>query len=50
MKILAIDSSGLVASVALVEDEILRGEFTVDNGLTHSQTSMPMIARVLLGI
>ena len=43
MKILAIDSSGQVASVALVQDGVLRGEFTVNNGLTHSQTLLPML-------
>lgn len=29
MKILGLDSSGLVASVAVVEDDVLLGEFTV---------------------
>lgn len=36
MKILAIDSSGLVASVAVVEDETLLAEFTIDYKKTHS--------------
>ena len=43
MKILAIDSSGLVASVAVVEDERLLGEYTIDHKKTHSQTLLPMI-------
>ena len=43
MNILAIDSSGLVASVAYVSDGMLRAEFTVNNGLTHSQTLLPML-------
>ena len=30
MKILALDSSGLVASVALVEDDNMLGEYTVN--------------------
>ena len=30
MKILGLDSSGLVASVAVVEDDVLLGEFTVN--------------------
>lgn len=47
MKILAIDSSGTVASVALLEDEILRAECTVNNRLTHSQTLMPMLEQAL---
>lgn len=43
MKILAIDSSGLVASVAVVADENLVGEFTVNYKKTHSQTLLPMM-------
>ena len=31
MKVLAIDSSGLVAGVALTEDNVLRAEFTVND-------------------
>ena len=43
MKILAIESSALVASAAIVEDELLKAEFTVNNKLTHSETLLPMI-------
>ncbi len=43
MKILAIDSSGMVASVALAEDNVLRAEFTVNDKKTHSQTLLPML-------
>ncbi len=43
MKVLAIDSSGLVASVALAEDEVLRAEFTINDKKTHSQTLLPML-------
>ncbi|MGN0466090.1 MAG: tRNA (adenosine(37)-N6)-threonylcarbamoyltransferase complex dimerization subunit type 1 TsaB [Lachnospiraceae bacterium] len=43
MKILAIDSSGLVASVAIVEEEILIAEYTICHKLTHSQTLLPML-------
>ena len=43
MKILAIDSSGLVASVAIVTEEHLIGEFTVYHKKTHSQTLLPML-------
>lgn len=43
MKLLAIDSSGLVASVAVVCDENLLGEFTVNYKKTHSQTLLPML-------
>ena len=47
MKLLAIDSSGLVASVALLVDDILVGEYTIHNKKTHSQTLLPMIADML---
>ncbi len=43
MKILGIESSGLTASAAIVEDGILKCEFTVNNKLTHSETLLPMI-------
>lgn len=44
MKILALDSSGLVASVAVVEDDILLAEYTVNYKKTHSQTLLPMLS------
>lgn len=43
MKILGIDSSGLVASVAVVEDENMLAEYTVNYKKTHSQTLLPML-------
>lgn len=46
MKILAIDSSGLVASVAVAEDDVLLAEFTVNYKKTHSQTLLPMLENV----
>ncbi|HIQ97748.1 MAG TPA: tRNA (adenosine(37)-N6)-threonylcarbamoyltransferase complex dimerization subunit type 1 TsaB [Candidatus Limivivens merdigallinarum] len=46
MKILALDSSGLVASVALVEDENLLAEYTVNYKKTHSQTLLPMLDEI----
>lgn len=46
MKILALDSSGLVASVAVIEDDNLIGEYTVNYKKTHSQTLLPMLDAV----
>lgn len=46
MKILALDSSGLVASVAVVEDDVLIAEYTVDYKKTHSQTLLPMLDEI----
>lgn len=43
MKILALDSSGLVASAAILEDDNLIAEYTVNYKKTHSQTLLPMI-------
>lgn len=46
MKILAIDSSGLVASVAVTEDDNLIAEYTTNYKKTHSQTLLPMLDEV----
>jgi tRNA threonylcarbamoyladenosine biosynthesis protein TsaB len=46
MKILALDSSGLTASVAVVEEDILVGEYTINYKKTHSQTLLPMLDQV----
>ena len=43
MKILGLDSSGIVASVAIVEDANLIAEYTVNYKKTHSQTLLPML-------
>ena len=47
MYILAIESSGNVASVAIAGKEKILAEYTVNIGKTHSQTLLPMIDRVL---
>lgn len=46
MLILGIDSSGKTASVALCEDQVVLAEYTVNLGLTHSQTLLPMVAEI----
>lgn len=46
MKILALDSSGLVASAALVEDDNLIAEYTIQYKKTHSQTLLPMLEEI----
>ncbi len=50
MKILALDSSAKSASVAILEDRKLLGEFFINIGLTHSQTLMPMVENLLKNI
>ena len=47
MKILSLDSSAQVATVALCEDERLLAEYTLNNGNTHSETLLPMVESVL---
>ena len=46
MKILALDSSGLVASVALLQDETLVADYTKKKKKTHSQTLLPMLDEI----
>ncbi len=46
MKILGLDSSGLVASAAIVEDDILLAEYTTNYKKTHSQTLLPMLDEI----
>lgn len=47
MRILALDSSGLVATVAILEDEQTIAEYTVNYKKTHSQTLLPMLDEVV---
>ena len=47
MRILALDSSGLVASVAIVEEEQTVAEYTVNYKKTHSQTLLPMLDEIV---
>lgn len=46
MKVIAIDSSGLVASVALMEDDTMIAEYTMNYKKTHSQTLLPMLEQM----
>ncbi len=47
MKILSLDSSSVTASVAITENGNILSEKFINNGLTHSQTLMPMVEEVL---
>ncbi len=47
MKILALDSTAIAASVAITEDGALLAEYTVLNGNTHSETLLPMAESAL---
>jgi tRNA threonylcarbamoyladenosine biosynthesis protein TsaB len=52
MKLLAIESSGLVASAAIVTEDTLLAEYTVNFKKTHSQTLLPMVEEIvsMLGV
>lgn len=47
MKILGIDSSGMVASVAVLDEETVLAEYTINHKKTHSQTLLPMLDEVV---
>ena len=47
MKILSIDTSSKICGVAVLEDNNLIKEVAQDNGLTHSETLMPIIKETL---
>ncbi len=47
MKVLCIDTSSKLCSVAILEDTTLIDKIELDNGLTHSQTLMPLIRDIL---
>lgn len=47
MKLIGIDSSGLVASVAIMENDKLVAEYTINNKKTHSQTLLPMLEEIV---
>jgi len=46
MKLLAIDTTGQTASVAVLEYDTLLAEYTINYHMTHSKTIMPMIEQI----
>ena len=47
MNILCIDTTGPVAGAALMQDGAITHEITASHGLTHSETSLPMVDDIL---
>ena len=47
MKILAVDTSSKICSVAILEDDKLVDEIDLDNGKTHSENLMPITKEIL---
>lgn len=46
MRLLAIEASSLVASVAILTDDVITAEYTINHKITHSQTLLPMIDEI----
>lgn len=46
MKIIGIDSSGITASVAIIDEDTLVAEYSVTYKKTHSQTLVPMLDEI----
>ena len=47
MKILSIDTSSPICAVAVLEDSFCIKEISLNNGLTHSESLMPIINEIL---
>ncbi len=47
MRILALDTSTNVATAAILEDDVIIGEYSCNKGKTHSQRLMPMLRDML---
>ena len=47
MKILAIDTSSEICGVAILEDEKLKDDNSLNNGRTHSENLMPLVDEIL---
>ena len=47
MRIVAIDSSGLVASVAILENDSILATYSMNYKKTHSQTLLPMLQEIM---
>ena len=50
MKVLAIESSAVTASVAIMTEDTLIAEYTINYKKTHSQTLLPMIDEICAAI
>ncbi|WP_026496918.1 tRNA (adenosine(37)-N6)-threonylcarbamoyltransferase complex dimerization subunit type 1 TsaB [Butyrivibrio sp. WCD3002] len=46
MKIISLDTSGLVCTVAVTEDDRLLSEFSIQHKITHSELLLPMMEQI----
>lgn len=47
MKILAVDTTSKICSVAILEDNVVIDEINLDSGLTHSENLIPIMKEIL---
>lgn len=47
MKILSVDTSTMISSCSIMEDDVIIGDYNVNQELTHSETLVPMIKELL---
>ena len=47
MKVLAVDTSTVIATCAVMEEEKMLGEYSLDQKMSHSENLVPMIKEVL---
>lgn len=50
MKILALDTSTMMASCAVMDEERVLGEFSLSQEMSHSESLVPMIDEILVGL
>ncbi len=50
MTVLAIESAGSVASVAILKDNRIVGEYSINTGTKHSETLLPMTDALIKSI
>jgi len=50
MKALAVDTSSVIAAVAVMEDGVILGEYILNNIKKHSQKLIPMISGIMKDI
>ena len=50
MKILGIDTSTKIATIAVIDEEKLLGEYTISQEMSHSENLIPMVKELLLNL
>lgn len=50
MKVLAIDTSTMISSISVLEDEVILGEYSLNQEKTHSELLLPMTQSLISGL